>query len=159
MNVAPEVCAHNGRPLVIQRTDYDCMTCALGMFAGRTYDEVTSAAQAIFPSYEPGTLMTHSLLRRIAHGWGMTLLSSIYMDWRRPGIVGVISKKIENCGHALFWDGERLINPGADAEYDLEYVYANAIEFTQRATDLVAVIELERQMEPATAAVSLEEFF
>lgn len=159
MNQALDLCAHSLKPMVRQRTLDDCMTCALAMFTGRDYDEVLAAAQGIFPSYKSGDLMTHSLLRRIAHGWGFALLSSIYMDWRYPGIVGVVSRNLENCGHALFWDGERLIDPGGSDLYDLDYVNGNALEFTQRATDLAAVIELERQMQPATQAVSLSEYF
>jgi hypothetical protein len=159
MDLALDLCAHSLRPVVRQRSLDDCMTCALAMFAGRDYDEVIAAAQAMAPGYAAGDLMTHSMLRRIAHDWGMALLSSIYMDWRHPGIVGVISQTIENCGHALFWDGTRLIDPGGTDAYDLAYVQANALEFTQRATDLAAVIELERQMQPATTAVSLTEHF
>lgn len=159
MNQILDLCAHSQKPEVRQRTRDDCMTCALAMFTGRDYDEVIAAGQAIFPGYKAGDLMTHSLMRRIAHGWGFTLLSSIYMDWRYPGIVGVVSLTIENCGHALFWDGVRLIDPGVSGLYDLDFVQRNALEFTQRATDLSAVIELERQMQPATKGVSLGEYF
>lgn len=159
MVLALELCAHSGQPVVRQRTLEDCMTCALAMFAGRDYDAVIAAAQAFAPAYAAGEVMTHSMLRRIAHGWGLALLSSIYMDWRHPGIVGVVSKTLENCGHALFWDGVRLIDPGGTDAYDLAYVQAHALEFTQRAGDLAAVIELERQMQPATAGVSLLEYF
>jgi len=159
MDLALDVCAHSRKPVVRQRTLDDCMTCALAMFAGRGYDEVIAAAQSMAPDYAAGELMTHAMLRRIAHGWGMALLSSIYMDWRHPGIVGVVSKTIANCGHALFWDGARLIDPGGSGAYDLDYVQAHALEFTQRAGDLTAVIALEQQMQPATRAVSRAEYF
>ena len=157
--VTTDVCAHTRQPLVRQRTLDDCMACCLAMFTGHTYDEVALAARAILPTYEPGDLMTHNMMRRIGHEWGYALLSSIYMDWRFPGIVGVISQTIENCGHALFWDGERLIDPGGSDRYDMAYVQANAIEFTQRAADLAAVIELEKALQPATAGVCGAEYF
>jgi hypothetical protein len=159
MNMVLDLCAHSRKPVVRQRTIDDCMTCALAMFAGRDYDEVIAAAQAIAPTYAAGSFMPHSLMRRISHDWGLALLSGIYMDWRYPGIVGVVSKTIENCGHALFWDGERLIDPGGTHLYDLDYVQAEALEFTQRAGDLAAVIELERQMQASTEGVSLAEYF
>ena len=152
-------CAHTGKPIVRQQSLDDCMACSLAMFGGRTYEELTAAAQAIQPDYTPGGFMSHSLLRRIAHNWGMPLVSSIYMDWRYPGIVGVISKTIENCGHALFWDGEQLIDPGVSATYDLDYVTSHGIEFSQRAIDVAAVVDFARQLAPATAAATPQEFF
>jgi hypothetical protein len=154
-----DLCSHTGRPVVPQRTLADCLTCCLAMLTGRGYDEVTRAAQAIFPGHEAGGLLTHNLMRRIAHDWGFALLSSIYMDWRHPGIVGVVSRTIENCGHALFWDGARLIDPGGTGAYDLAYVHANAIEFTQRAGDLAAVIALEQSLQPAAHGVCDAEYF
>ena len=135
------------------------MACVLAMFAGRSYEDVVAAAQAISPGYLAGAAMSHSMLRRLAHGWGLALLSSIYMDWRHPGIVAVVSRTLENCGHALFWDGERLIDPAGTENYDLTYVHAQALEFTQRAGDLSAVIQLEREMAPATELASPDEFF
>jgi hypothetical protein len=153
------LCSHTRQPMVFQRTADDCLTCCLAMMTGRCYEEVTLAAGAVAPGWRPGGVMTHNLMRRISHVWGFALLSSIYMDWRYPGIVGVVSLTIENCGHALFWDGERLIDPGGTDRYDLAYVNANAIEFTQRASDLAAVIELERTLQPAAGGVTTEEFF
>ena len=153
------LCRHTSQPIVLQRTLSDCMTCCLAMLAGRSYEEVTQAAQSIFPGHEAGGLLTHSLMRRISHAWGLALLSSIYMDWRYPGIVGVVSLTIENCGHALFWDGDRLIDPGGSGRYDLAYVQSNAIEFTQRAGNLAAVIELEHSLQPAADGVSDKEYF
>jgi hypothetical protein len=146
-------------PTVAQQTRDDCMVCVLAMFAGRSYDEVTAAAQRLHPGYRPGAALPHALLRRVAHDWGLVLLSGIYMDWRHPGIVGVLSLTQPDCGHALFWTGAELVDPGGDPRYDLAYVQANAIEFTQRAGDLGALIELERSLAPAAAATSLTEFF
>jgi hypothetical protein len=135
------------------------MACCLAMMTGRTYEQVTEAAQALLPVFKPGSLMTHSLMRRIAHQWGFALLSSIYMDWRYPGIVGVLSRTIANCGHALFWDGKQLIDPGNSDRYDLEYVRLNAIEFTQRASHLSTVMSVEQLSHPASSCVSDSEYF
>ncbi len=135
------------------------MTCVLAMFAGRTYEDVTAAARWAHPGYRAGAMMPHSLMRRIAHEWGLVLLSSIYMDWRFPGIVGVVSMTSKTSGHALFWDGEHLIDPGGSDHFDLAYVNANAVEFTQRAGDLSALVELEQIRPPATKACHLAELF
>lgn len=135
------------------------MVCCLAMFAGRSYDAVTEAAQQIHPAYRAGEALPHTLMRRVAHGWGLVLLSSIYMDWRFPGIVGVLSQTLEDCGHALFWDGAELIDPSGNPTYDRAYVDRNAVEFTQRAGDLRALIELEQAVKPAAGATPLAEFF
>jgi hypothetical protein len=135
------------------------MVCALAMFAARTYEDVTAAAQRHHPDYRAGDVLPHALLRRVAHDWGLVLLSSIYMDWRHPGIVGVLSLTEPGCGHALFWDGARLIDPAGDPRYDMAYAAANAVEFTQRAGDLGALIELERSLAPASGAAPLGAFF
>jgi hypothetical protein len=147
------------RAVVRQQSAEDCMACALAMFAGRSYDEVTAAARRAHPTYRAGDMMPHSLLRRVAHGWGLALLSSIYMDWRFPGIVGVLSRTIESCGHALYWDGAELIDPSGSGLYDRAYVDANAVEFTQRASHLQALIALEQAYQPAAPANDLNERF
>ncbi len=152
-------CAHTGLPVVRQRSAEDCLLCAFAMFSGRSYDQVAAAARITFPDYDPAGPMTHSLMRRIAHDWGFALLSSIYMDWRHPGIVGVLSLTQENCGHALFWDGERLIDPGGSGLYDRAHVDGHALEFTQRASALADLIQLERNYHPAAPVLTLAEFF
>jgi hypothetical protein len=81
--------------------------------------------------------MSHSMLRSVAHGWGFMLLSSIYMLWSSPGIVGVLSPNIPSVGHAVFWDGEKIIDPKPDGQVDRAYVDAHGLEFTQRAADLL----------------------
>lgn len=146
-------------PVVRQRSDEDCMLCALAMFAGRGYEETAAAARQAHPAFDSNRPMTHSLLRRVAHQWGLVLLTSIYMDWRSPGIVGVASLTMEDCGHALYWDGARLIDPGGSGLYDRDYVERGALEFTQRASDLGALIVLDRQAQPATETTALREFF
>lgn len=153
------LCAHTGLPVVAQRSAEDCLLCAFAMFTGRSYGQVAAAARARFPDYDPAGPMSHSLMRRIGHDWGFALLSGIYMDWRDPGIVGVLSLTQKDCGHALFWDGERLIDPGGSDLYDRAYVDGQALEFTQRASALTALIELERTYESAAPALTLAEFF
>lgn len=143
MTLAPAI-ASASFEIVPQRSGDDCMVCALAMMAGRSYDEVVSAAQREYPAYRAGEVLPQAVLRRVAHGWGLVLLSSIYMDWRYPGIVGVASRTLKDFGHALFWTGETLIDPSLSGLYDRAYVEANAIEFTQRAGDLGALIGLER---------------
>jgi hypothetical protein len=135
------------------------MLCALAMFAGRSYDEVESAACRAGVGYVTGAPMPHALMRRLAHDWGLVLLSSIYMDWRYPGIVGVLSQTIPDCGHALFWDGERLIDPSDSGLYDRAYVDRCGVEFTQRASDLSALIALEQSLQPAAGATPPGAFF
>lgn len=152
--------AVKGARVVRQRNDHDCMLCVLAMMGGRTYEETLAAALSANGGYDAGQMaMTHALLRRIADSWGMALVSSIYMDWRYPGIVGVLSRTIENCGHALYWDGERLIDPGGGEGYDRAYVDANAMEFTQRASDIAELVTLDRHYRAAAGAVVLEEYF
>ena len=152
------ICANTGRPAVFQRSDQDCLLCAFAMFAGLDHDEASAAALAVYPAYDPlATPMSHSLMRRMAHAAGLVLLSSIYMDWRFPGIVGVVSLTQADCGHALFWDGQALIDPGRTGLYDRAYVEGHALEFTQRANDLGEVFALDRQF--AARAVRLFETF
>ncbi|MEO6340076.1 MAG: hypothetical protein ABIO39_08575 [Caulobacteraceae bacterium] len=151
-------CANSGRPAVFQRADQDCLLCAFAMFAGLDYEQAATAAQMLHPPYEPlSTPMSHALMRRMAHEAGLVLLSSIYMDWRFPGIVGVVSLTQEDCGHALFWDGKALIDPGRTGLYDRAYVDTHALEFTQRANDLGEVFALDRKF--AASAIRLWEAF
>lgn len=157
--MADDLCAHSGRSIVRQRSTYDCLLCALAMLMGRSYAEVHEAAVGLQPAYTNMTApMTHSLMRRIAHDKGYVLLSGIYMDWSAPGIVGVLSQTIENCGHAVFWDGRRLIDPGGTDLYDRHYIDAHALEFTQRACDLVSLISLELELAPTRAKICLTEY-
>lgn len=135
------------------------MLCAFAMLTGRTHEEVAAAARRIHDGYDPSGVMPHSLMRRIAHAWGFALVSSIYMDWRFPGIVGVLSRTEPDCGHALFWDGGTLIDPGGSGLYDRAYVEANAIEFTQRASALSGIVGLDRACPPAARGLTLAEFF
>ncbi len=136
------------------------MVCVLAMFTGHDYDDIVRVARAIHPEYDNLRMaMTHTIMRRIAHDSGLVLLSSIYMDWRAPGIVGVVSQTHENCGHALFWDGETLHDPSASGKYDRAYVDASALEYTQRAGDLGALITLEQSFQPAARRSSLQEYF
>jgi hypothetical protein len=153
-------CAHNNTPIVYQRSDQDCMVCVLAMFTGRDYNDIVLAARAIHPEYNSLRMaMTHTIMRRIAHDSGLVLLSGIYMDWRAPGIVGVVSKTHENCGHALFWDGETLHDPSGSGKYDRASIEASALEYTQRAGDLAALIMLEQSLQPAARRSSLQEHF
>ena len=152
------ICANSGRPAVFQRSDQDCLLCAFAMLAGVDYDQAASAAKALHAPYDPLTTpMSHALMRRMAHEAGLVLFSSIYMDWRFPGIVGVVSLTQEDCGHALFWDGQMLIDPGRTGLYDRSYVDTHALEFTQRANDLGEVFALDRKF--AATAIRLWEAF
>ena len=151
-------CANSGRPAVFQRSDQDCLLCCFAMFAGLDYDQAAAMAKSTHAAYDPLTTpASHSLVRRMAHAAGLVLLSSIYMDWRFPGIVGVVSLTQADCGHALFWDGQSLIDPGRTGLYDRAYVEGHALEFTQRANDLGEVFALDRQF--AATAVRLWESF
>ena len=157
--MADELCGHSGQPIVRQRSTYDCLLCALAMLMGKSYAEVHEAAVGLQPAYTNMTApMTHSLMRRIAHNKGYVLLSGIYMDWSAPGIIGVQSQTIENCGHAVFWDGRQLIDPGGTDSYDRLYIEAHALEFTQRACDLGSLIRLERELAPTRGAICLGEY-
>jgi hypothetical protein len=44
-------CAHTGKPAVHQRTQDDCLVCALAMFTGRTYEEIEAMARNCDPAY------------------------------------------------------------------------------------------------------------
>lgn len=136
-------CAHTGQPAVYQRTPDDCMICVLAMLTGRSYEDVVAAALAHDPAFPVQGPMSHSILRSVAHGWGFMLLSSIYMLWSSPGIVGVLSPTIAGTGHAVFWDGEKIIDPKPGGEVDRAYVDAHGLEFTQRASDLLPLADHE----------------
>jgi hypothetical protein len=137
------ICAHTGKPAVQQRSPDDCMICALAMLTGRTYEEVVAAAVAQNPAFPVHGPMSHSILRSVAHGWGFMLLSGIYMLWGSPGIVGVLSPDIPGTGHAVFWDGEKIIDPKPGGRVDRAYVDAHGLEFTQRASDLLPLADHE----------------
>lgn len=143
MTGAPVICAHTGQPAVYQRSPDDCMICALAMLTGRTYEEVVAAALAHDPAFPVQGPLSHSILRSVAHGWGFMLLSGIYMLWSSPGIVGVLSPTIPGTGHAVFWDGEKIIDPKPGGEVDRAYVDRHGLEFTQRASDLHPLVTLE----------------
>jgi hypothetical protein len=150
-------CAHSGRPTVYQRSRNDSLICGLAMLTGRTYEEVVAQASAIAPSFPPRGPMSHSILRNVAHHWGYALLSGIYMNWDRPAIIGVRSPTTPNADHAVFWDGEKVIDPGPSLVVDREYIDRNGIEFTQRASDLEAVIRFESSAQQATENVSIDD--
>jgi len=136
-DVMTVTCAHTGQPAVYQRTPDDCMICVLAMLTGRSYEDVVAAALAHDPAFPVQGPMSHSILRSVAHGWGFMLLSGIYMLWSSPGIVGVLSPTLPGTGHAVFWDGEKIIDPKPGGEVDRAYVDAHGLEFTQRAADLL----------------------
>lgn len=142
-------CAHTGRPAVYQRSTDDCMVCVLAMLTGRTYEDVIAAALTCNPSFQVQGPMSHSVMRGVANNWGFVLLSSIYVLWEHPAIVGVLSPTTPNTGHAVFWDGEKIIDPGRSGRVDRNYVNRHALEFTQRAHDLQALVAHERQLVPA----------
>lgn len=153
-----EICAHTGRPVVVQRTEYDCMTCALAMLTGQTYDVVVQAAARQSPYYSADGPMSHSIMRCIAHEWGFILVSSIYMLWTAPGIIGVLSPTIPDCGHAVLWDGEKIIDPGSSGKVDRAYVDRFGLEFTQRVGDLRPLFDHDVQSRTAGAVVAVEYF-
>lgn len=90
--------------------------------------------------------MSHSIMRNVANKCGFVLLSSIYMLWAKPAIIGVVSPTIPHTGHAVFWDGEKIIDPGLSERVDRAYVDRCGLEFTQRASDLEPLISHERQL-------------
>ncbi|HVX36798.1 MAG TPA: hypothetical protein VHC71_11340 [Hyphomicrobium sp.] len=133
-------CAHTGKPAIYQRNDNDCLICVIAMFAGRTYEEVQAIARSCDPAFPLGGPMSHSIMRGVANKCGIVLLSSIYMLWAKPGIIGVISPTIPDAGHAVLWDGEKIIDPGNCERVDRGYVDRCGLEFTQRARDLEPLI-------------------
>ncbi|HWA61450.1 MAG TPA: hypothetical protein VG939_08745 [Caulobacteraceae bacterium] len=152
--------ATDGFTRVRQRSDNDCLLCAFAMFAGLTYDEAAAHARRIVPAYDPlAAPASHALIRRMGEDLGLRLVSSIYMDWRFPGIVGVLSRTLPDCGHALFWTGEALIDPSDSGLYDRAWVDVAAIEFTQRARDLAALFALDAAAPAAPTRVVLTESF
>ena len=155
--LGPETGEQGGTVPVFMRTPDDCMTCCLAMFTGRSYDRVRDAALAANPGFPSGGPMTHSMMRCLASRWGFTLLSGIHMVWLHPAIIGVVSPTTPGCGHAVFWDGGRLIDPNAAHPVDLDYVREHAMEFTQRAVDLEALVLHDRAHAPASRVVSLRE--
>ena len=152
------VCAHTSLPVERQRTPYDCMTCALAMLTGRTYDEVTAAAVRQNADYSPTGPMSHSIMRCVAHEFGFMLVSSIYMLWTAPAIIGVLSPTIADGGHAILWDGEKLIDPGRSERVDRAYVDCFAMEFTQRIEDLRPLLA-DAVRRPAAGSVVVDDYF
>lgn len=133
-------CAHTGKPAVYQKTDDDCLVCALAMFTGRTYEEIEEIAGSCDLAYPRGGPMSHSIMRNVANKCGFVLLSGIYMLWAKPAIIGVVSPTVPDTGHAIFWDGEKIIDPGCCERVDRSYVDRCGLEFTQRASDLEPLI-------------------
>ncbi|MBZ9797678.1 RimK family alpha-L-glutamate ligase [Mesorhizobium sp. ES1-4] len=151
------VCAHTGKPAVYQRTHDDCLVCALAMLTGRTYEEIEDIARGCDPAYPLGGPMSHSIMRGVANKCGFVLLSSIYMLWAKPAIIGVVSPTVPNTGHAVFWDGEKIIDPGWCERVDRSYVDRCGLEFTQRASDLEPLISHDIQISYLAGAVAANE--
>lgn len=149
-------CAHTGKPAVYQKTDDDCLVCALAMFTGRTYEEIEDLAGSCDPAYPRGGPMSHSIMRNVANKCGVVLLSGIYMLWARPAIIGVISPTVPDTGHAVFWDGEKIIDPGFCERVDRSYVDRCGLEFTQRASDLEPLIRHD-EISSLAGAVAVHE--
>lgn len=139
-------CAHTGKHAVYQRTAHDCLICALAMFTGRTYEEIIAIASDCNPAFPLVGPMSHSIMRGVADTCGLKLFSGIYMLWERPAIIGVVSPTILDSGHAVFWDGEKLIDPGFCGRVDRSYVDRCGVEFIQTATDLVPLVFYETQI-------------
>jgi hypothetical protein len=150
-------CAHSGKPAVYQRTNDDCLVCALAMLTGRSYEEIETIAQGCDWAYPLGGPMSHSIMRGVANKCGFVLLSSIYMLWAKPGIIGVVSPTVPDTGHAVFWDGEKIIDPGFCERVDRAYVDRCGLEFTQRASDLEPLISHDIQISYLAGAVAANE--
>ncbi|OBQ70991.1 hypothetical protein A8146_26360 [Mesorhizobium loti] len=150
-------CAHTGKPAVYQRTEDDCLVCALAMFTGRTYEDIEAIARNCDSTYPLGGPMSHSIMRGVANSCGFVLMSSIYMLWAKPAIIGVVSPTIPNTGHAVFWDGEKIIDPGYCERVDRSYVDRCGLEFTQRASDLQPLISHDLQISYMAGAVATNE--
>lgn len=150
-------CAHTGQPAVYQRTDNDCLICSLAMLTGRNYDDIEAIAQACDPDFPLGGPMSHSVMRGVANKLGFVLLSSIYMLWTKPAIIGVVSPTIPNTGHAVVWDGEKIIDPGLSRRVDRAYVDRWGLEFTQRAKDLQPLLALDTPAGYTASAVTTGE--
>jgi hypothetical protein len=150
-------CAHTGKPVVYQRTDNDCLICALAMFLGRSYEEIEAIAYECNSSFPSGGPMSHSIMRTAASRCGHVLLSSIYMLWSRPAIIGIVSPTIADAGHAVFWDGEKIIDPGFCDRVDRGYIDRWGLEFTQRANDLEPLIVHENYISASAGAVMIGE--
>jgi hypothetical protein len=148
-----ERCAHTGKPVVYQRNNDDCLICVTAMFTGQTYDEVQAIARSCDPAFPLGGPMSHSIMRGVANKCGLVLLSSIYMLWAKPAIIGVISPTIPNAGHAVLWDGEKIIDPGFCERVDRAYIDRCALEFTQRARDLEPLITHDHRISYVAAGV------
>jgi hypothetical protein len=157
MSTSAITCAHTGKPVVYQRTQDDCLVCTLAMFTGRTYEEIEDIARSCDPAYPLGGPMSHSIMRGVANKSGFVLLSSIYMLWGKPAIIGVVSPTIPNTGHAVLWDGEKIIDPGFCERVDRSYVDRCGLEFTQRAGDLQPLISHESQISYLAGAVAANE--
>lgn len=150
-------CAHTGKPAIYQRTDDDCLVCVLAMLTGRTYEQVEEIARSCDPAYPLGGPMSHSIMRGVANKCGFVLLSSIYMLWAKPAIIGVVSPTVPNTGHAVFWDGEKIIDPGFCERVDRSYVDRCGLEFTQRASDLEPLISHDAKISYLAGAVAVSE--
>ena len=101
--------------------------------------------------------MSHSIMRGVANQCGVVLLSSIYMLWAKPAIIGVVSPTVPNTGHAVIWDGEKIIDPGFCERVDRSYVDRCGLEFTQRASDLEQLIRHDIQISYKAGAVAVSE--
>ncbi len=150
-------CAHTGKSAIYQRTHDDCLVCALAMLTGRTYEEIEAIARGCDPAYPLGGPMSHSIMRGVANKCGFVLLSSIYMLWAKPAIIGVVSPTVPDTGHAVFWDGEKIIDPGFCGRVDRAYVDRCGLEFTQRASDLQPLISHDIQISYLAGAVAANE--
>jgi hypothetical protein len=149
--------AHTGMQPLFQRTDDDCLICVLAMFTGKSYEEIEAIARGCDPRFPSGGPMSHSVMRGVANSCGLVLLSSIYMLWNKPAIIGVVSPTTPDTGHAVLWDGEKIIDPGIGDRVDRSYVDRCGLEFTQRATDLAPLIAHEAEISYRAGAVSIVE--
>lgn len=130
---------------VLQRSDNDCMLCCVAMMAELSYEAVERAAALLCSDYDPYLMpMPHGLMRQLLHAAGQAAVTSIYMDWSHPAIVGVPSLLHPGFGHALFWTGDELIDPGPSGLYTLQYVHEMAVEFTQRAQNIGLLVAYDR---------------
>jgi hypothetical protein len=119
--------------LVKQRTNTDCVICCLSMATGISYDSIL---QAIGPVYQKIVLREgvkeqhdHFILEALGYKMNEEYVRRTYSPhwgtlgfvknclWRRRAIINCLSMNQKDMTHAVYWDGEQLLDPSNKKTY------------------------------------------
>lgn len=127
--------------LIQQRTDKDCGLACIAMYLGITYDDaVILCERATDFHWKPDMPVNFAteLMALRAAGHSSAIVQEFDPD--RPAIISILSINFPDLLHAVYWDGREVFDPSTLKVADTKTVFSRCVSFTQRLTDLAALM-------------------